>query len=149
MKLRGRALRKNEHGAATDDKKAKFVPGITTEVRELKYAGFRKPLQEIGMSVSIASSTRPRHPGLPTDQLFKLFRAAIKDDGDTGDPVIKLVCDDIVSYDHERARHVMELIVRRHPMAWSALYALLEEARDARSSIAGLRSEYCEEHTLH
>ena len=101
------------------------------------------------MSVSIASSTRPRHLGLPTDQLFKLFRAAIKDDGEAEDPVIQFVYDAIVSYDHERARHVMELIVQRHPQAWSALYALLAEARDAQSSIAGLPSEYCEERTLH
>jgi hypothetical protein len=39
---------------------------------------------ELAMSVSLASSTHPRHPELPTEDLFKLFRASIKDDGDTG-----------------------------------------------------------------
>jgi hypothetical protein len=104
---------------------------------------------ELAMSVSIAPSTRPRHPGLATEELFKLFRAAIKDDGDTGDPVIQSVYEDIVSYDHERARGVMELVVRRHPLARSALYALLAEARDAQPSITGLPTEHCEGHIVH
>ncbi len=99
------------------------------------------------MSVSIASSTRPRHPGLPTEGLLKLFRAAIKDDGDTGDLVIQCAYEDIVRYDHERARGVMELVVRRDPLAWSALYALLAEARDAQPSVTGLPSEYYEGHS--
>jgi len=99
--------------------------------------------------VSVASSTRPRHPGLPMEQLFKLFRAAIKDDDDTGDPVIQSTYEDIVSYDHERARGVMELVVRRDPLAWSALYGLLAEARDAQPSLTGLASEYYEGHILH
>jgi hypothetical protein len=101
------------------------------------------------MNVSITSSTRPRHPGLPTAALFKLFRAAIKDDGDTGDSVIQCAFDDIVSYDHERARGVMELVVRREPLAWSAFYALLAEARDAQPSSTGLASQYYEGHSLH
>jgi hypothetical protein len=104
---------------------------------------------EIAMRASIALSARPRHPGLPTEQLFKLYRAAIKDDSDTGDPLIQSTYDDIVSYDHERARGVMELVVRRDPLAWSALYALLAEARDAQPSMTGLPSEYYEGHILH
>lgn len=101
------------------------------------------------MNVSTASSTRARHPGLPTEELFKLFRAAIKDDGDTGDLVIQSAYEDMASYDHERARGAMELVVRRDPLAWSALYALLAEARDAQPSIPGLPSEYYEGHILH
>jgi hypothetical protein len=104
---------------------------------------------ELAMSLSIASNARPRHPGLPTEDLFKLFRAAIKDDGDTGDPLIQSAYEDIVSYDHERARDVMELVVRRDPLAWSALSALLAEARDAQLSITGLPSECNEGHILH
>jgi len=106
-------------------------------------------MMELSMSVSIASSTRPRHPGLSTEWIFKLFRAAIKDDGDTGDAVIQFAYEHIVSYDHERARGVMELVVRRDPLAWSALYALLAEARDAQPSITGLPSEYYEGYILH
>lgn len=97
---------------------------------------------ELAVRVSIPSSTRPRHPGLPTEDLFKLFRAAIKDAGDTGDLVIQSAYEDIVRYDHERARRVMELIIRRDPLAWSALHALVAEARDAQPSIKGLPSEY-------
>lgn len=81
--------------------------------------------------------------------LFKLFSAAIKDEDDIGDPVIQCAYEDIVSYDHERARGVMEMVVRRHPLASSVLYALLAEARDAQSSITGLPSEYYEGHILH
>ena len=87
------------------------------------------------MSVSITLSTRHRHPGLPTEQLFKLFSAAIKDDGDTGDPVIRWIYEEIVGYDEARARGVMELVVRREPLAWNALQALLAEARQANPSI--------------
>jgi len=81
------------------------------------------------VSVSIASSTRHSHPGLPMEDLFKLFRAAIKDDGDIGDLTIQSIYEDIVLYDHDRARGVMELVVRRDPLAPKALYALLAEAR--------------------
>ena len=101
------------------------------------------------MSVPVASSIRTRHPGLPSEQLFKLFRAAIKDDGDTGDQLIQSAYEDIATYDHERARGVMELVVRRDPLAWSGLYALLAEARDAQQSMTGLPSEYHEGHILH
>ena len=104
---------------------------------------------ELAMCVSTASSIRPRHPGLPTEALFKLFRAAIKDEGDTGEPVIQSTYEDIVSYDHERARSVMGLVVRRDPLAWSALYALLAEARDAQARITGLPLDYYEGHILH
>jgi hypothetical protein len=102
---------------------------------------------ELAMNVSNASITRPLHPGLPTEDLFKLFRAAIKDAADTADLVIQSAYEDIVGYDHERARGVMELVVRRDPLAWSALYALLAEARDAQPSIVGLPSEYYEGHS--
>jgi hypothetical protein len=73
---------------------------------------------ELAMSLSIASSTRPRHPGLPTEDLFKLFRAAVKDDGDTGSPLKQFAFEDTVTFDHERARGVMELVVRRRLNSW-------------------------------
>jgi hypothetical protein len=53
-----------------------------------------------------------------------------------------------VCYDHERAGGgVMEPVVRRDPLAWNALYALLAEARNAQPSIAGLPLEYYEVHS--
>jgi hypothetical protein len=81
------------------------------------------------ISVSIASSSRQSHPGLPMADLFKLFRAALKDDGDIGDLIIRSAYEDIALYDRDRARRVMELVVRRDPLAPRALYALLAEAR--------------------
>jgi hypothetical protein len=99
-------------------------------------------IPELAVGTSVASRTGPRRPGLPTDMLFRLFRAAVKDEDDIADPVIQSAYEDMVSYDQERARGVMELIVRRQPLAWSALYALLAEARDAQPSISGLPSEY-------
>jgi len=89
------------------------------------------------MSISIAPVARRRHPGLPAEDLFKLFRAAIKDDEDILDLMIKFTHEDIVSYDREGARIVMELVVQRDPLASSALYALLAEARDTQPSVAG------------
>jgi hypothetical protein len=35
---------------------------------------------------------------------------------------------------------VMELVVRRHPLAWNVLYGLLAEARLARPSVTRLPS---------
>jgi hypothetical protein len=49
-----------------------------------------------------------------------------------------------VRYDHERARGVMELVVRRDSLAWSALYALLAEERDAQRFFTDFPPEYCE-----
>jgi hypothetical protein len=103
---------------------------------------------EVGMNMSIPSGIRPRHPGLPTETLFKLFKAAIKDDEDTGDALIQTAYQDMVSYDYERARTVMELVVRRESLARDALYGLLAEARDLQPS-AGLPPEYYEGHILH
>jgi hypothetical protein len=100
------------------------------------------------MNMCIHSRIRPRHPGLPTEALFRLFKAAIKDDEGTGDALIQAAYEDIVSYDYERARTVMELVVRRESLAQGALYGLLAEARDSQPS-AGLPPEYYEGHILH
>jgi hypothetical protein len=77
-----------------------------------------------------------RRPALTAEELFALFRAAVKDDQRLVDAVIGKIHDDLVAYDHERARAVMELLVRREPLAPNAFEALLTEARDCRSRAA-------------
>jgi len=81
------------------------------------------------MNGSTITKLHPRHPALTTEELFGLFRAAIKDDDRIINCVIQTVYDDLMSYDRERARAVMELLVRREPLARSAFQALLTEAR--------------------
>ena len=81
------------------------------------------------MSGSTITKLHPRHPALSAEELFELFRAAIKDDDRIINSIIQTVCDDLMNYDAERARAVMELLVRREPLARSAFQALLTEAR--------------------
>lgn len=81
------------------------------------------------MNGSAASKLHPRHPALTTLELFRLWRAAIKDDDRITNFVIQTVYEDVMAFDCERAQVVMELIVRREPTARNAFHALLEEAR--------------------
>jgi hypothetical protein len=60
--------------------------------------------------------------------LFRLWKAAIKDDHDKiADAMIQKVYDDMMAFDRERAEGVMDLIVRRHSSARTAFMALLKE----------------------
>jgi hypothetical protein len=81
------------------------------------------------MSGSAIATLHPRHPALTAEELFELFRAAIKDDDRIINSVIQTVYDDLLRYDSGRARGIMELLVRREPLARSAFQALLTEAR--------------------
>lgn len=59
-------------------------------------------------------SRSARRSGLTDEQVFRLWRAAVKDDGDLVDAVIQKVYDGMIAFDSERAEEVMELTVRRN-----------------------------------
>jgi hypothetical protein len=74
-----------------------------------------------------AESILPRQFGLTDEAIFRLWRMAIKDDEELVDDAIAAVYGQMVSFDRDRAAHVMSLIVRRHREAREAFTALLGE----------------------
>jgi hypothetical protein len=71
-----------------------------------------------------------RRPALTRDALFRVWRAAIKDNHDkVADDMIQKVYDDMMAFDRDRAEGVMDLIVRRHAAAKNAFIALLRDMR--------------------
>jgi hypothetical protein len=70
-----------------------------------------------------------RRSNLTKEQVFRLWRCAIKDDDQLVDEMIHHVYEDIVAFDCKRATSVMDLIVRRNLAAGWALQSLLKETR--------------------
>jgi hypothetical protein len=79
---------------------------------------------------------RQRRPTLTRDAMFRLWRAAIKDDDKVADEVIQKVYDDMMAFDRERADGVIELMVRRNPAAGIAFRALLTDMQQRAAPIA-------------
>ena len=77
-----------------------------------------------GLNVALQ---RVRRSALTAEQVFRLWRCAIKDDERLVDEVIQKVYEHIVAFDRSRANCVMELIVRRHVTAHSAFQSLLKD----------------------
>ena len=67
--------------------------------------------------------------GLTKEQVFRLWRCAIKDDDTLVDEMIEHVYEDIVSFDRNRAESAMELTVRREVTAGRAFRSLLKDMR--------------------
>ncbi len=76
---------------------------------------------------AILWSLRQRRPTLTKDEMFRLWRAAIKDDGEAADEMIQKVYDAMMAFDRERAQGVMALMVRRNRTAGEAFRALLKD----------------------
>jgi hypothetical protein len=76
-----------------------------------------------------ASSTRA---GLTPNAIFRLWRAAVKDDERLLDEAIAAVHDQMMSSDRARAEHVISLIIRRHRHAKCAFKAMLNANRRRR-----------------
>jgi len=81
------------------------------------------------MNAPLSLRLHPSHPALTADELTALWRAAIKDDERLVDNVIQAVYDDLIAFDRDRAKAVMELMVRREPSSGGAFRALLAETR--------------------
>jgi hypothetical protein len=70
-----------------------------------------------------------RRSALSREQVFRLWRCAVKDDDDLVDEVIQQVYENIIAFDCERAESVIELIVRRNLAAGCAFRSLLKDMR--------------------
>jgi hypothetical protein len=70
---------------------------------------------ERGSSEAVnANAALHRHFGLTEDEIFRLWRAALKDDDGLVDDAIQKVYDDMTSFDRERAEAVMSMTIRRN-----------------------------------
>ena len=81
------------------------------------------------MAPENANATPHHHSGLTEDEIFQLWRAALKDADRLIDEVIQRAYDDMISFDRERAETVMSLTIRRHSEAGRAFRSLLGDMR--------------------
>ena len=85
------------------------------------------------MNLVNMSYTPYKYPSLTGDMLFRLWKAAIKDDDTLADEMIRGMYDGLLAFDRERAEDVMDLIVRRAPTARDSFRALLQDIQTFRS----------------
>ena len=71
-----------------------------------------------------------RRTALTNDEMFRLWRAAIKDDANFIDTVIEKIYKEMMSFDSERAENIIELMVRRNSAAGYLFRDLLEDMQD-------------------
>jgi hypothetical protein len=79
-----------------------------------------------------------RRSTLTKEQVFRLWRCAIKDDDTLVDEMIQQIYENILAFDCKRAECVVELIVGRDLEAPCAFRSLLQDLRpvgDARSPL--------------
>jgi hypothetical protein len=87
---------------------------------------------EIAMN-TLNISDAPKHPSLTGEMVFRLWKAAIKDDDTLADEVIRGIYDCMLTFDRERAEYVTDLTVRRSPTARDTLRALLGDMQKLRA----------------
>ena len=75
------------------------------------------------------ATLRVSRPALTNEQVFRLWRCAIKDDDSLVDELILQVYENIVTFDRKRAECVMELMIRRSAAAGRAFRSLLNDLR--------------------
>jgi hypothetical protein len=75
------------------------------------------------------TSRKFRRSGLTKEQVFRLWRCAIKDDNTLVDELIQHVYRDMLAFECERTERVMELIVGRNMRAGCAFRSLLDDMR--------------------
>jgi predicted acylesterase/phospholipase RssA len=66
---------------------------------------------------------------LTNEHIFRLWRAAVKDDGKYVDLIIQKIYDEMMAFDPERSETVIEQMIRRHKMAEDAFRDVLEDMR--------------------
>jgi hypothetical protein len=88
---------------------------------------------EVAMKIVNISDAPYKHPSLKGDMVFRLWKAAIKDDDTLADEMIRGMYDGVLAFDRERAEDVMELIIRRAPTARESFKALLQDIQTFRS----------------
>jgi hypothetical protein len=85
------------------------------------------------MNIVNISDAPYKHPSLKGDMLFRLWKAAIKDDDTLADELFRGTYGVLLAFDRERAEDVMDLIVRRAPTARDGFTALLQDIQTFRS----------------
>jgi hypothetical protein len=70
-----------------------------------------------------------RQSTLTKEQVFRLWRCAVKDDDKLIDEIIQQLYENIIAFDCNRAESVIELIVRRNVAAGCAFRSLLKDMR--------------------
>jgi len=73
---------------------------------------------------------RSSRTSITKDQIFRLWKAAIRDDDKFVDAVIQKVHDDMIAFDSERGEIVIDLMVRRHMIAGDEFRTLLSEMHE-------------------
>jgi predicted acylesterase/phospholipase RssA len=68
---------------------------------------------------------------LTNEQIFRLWRAAVKDDGKYVDLIIQKVYDGMMAFNAERGETVIELMIRRHKTAGDAFRDLLDDVQES------------------
>ena len=74
---------------------------------------------------NLTDADRSKRRGLNSEAIFRVWKAAIKDDEKLLDELIASVHKQMMSLDQARAERVMSLIVRRHCDAKEAFRAML------------------------
>lgn len=69
---------------------------------------------------------------LTDQQLFRLWSAAIKDDENLVDEIIKKAYEDMMAFDRDRSTGIMAMIVRRTTAAGCAFGSLLKDIGEFR-----------------
>lgn len=83
------------------------------------------------------TSRKFRGSGLTKEQVFRLWRCAIKDDHALVDELIQHIYQDMIAFECERAERVMELIVGRNMRAGCAFRSLLNDMRRVSGVLRG------------
>jgi hypothetical protein len=81
-----------------------------------------------------------RRATLTQEQVFRLWRCAIKDDDSLVDEMIRQTYENIIAFDCKRAACVIELMVGRSGAANSAFRSLLTDTRAAGDAASPLVS---------
>ncbi len=84
------------------------------------------------MNIVNISDAPHKYPSITGDMLFRLWKAAIKDDDTLAEEVIRGMYHCMLAFDRERAEYVTDLTVRRSPTASDTLRSLLEDMQKFR-----------------
>ena len=76
------------------------------------------------------TTLRASRTSLTKDKIFRLWKAAIKDDDNFVDEIIRKVYDDMTAFDSERRDIVIDLTVRRHKIAGDEFRTLLSDMQE-------------------
>jgi hypothetical protein len=81
--------------------------------------------KETVTDITDIDTDRSKRGGLTSEAIFRVWKAAIKDDEKLLDELIASVHEQMISLDQARAERVMSLVIRRHCNAKEAFKAML------------------------